>query len=193
MKVFLPLLSVVMFTAAAHGALPAPDPENGGLSLPPGFRALLVADNLTAGRKIENSTDQLRFLTVAPNGDLYAKTSRGGIIALRDKDGDGRFEEKQEFSSGGGTGIALLGDWLYHSSNSAVYRYRLTAGQLVPSGPQETVISGLPDERQHEADRREPRTAGAEAAELGEGALAGADLDDADQQEHRGADEAVVE
>ena len=151
MKVFLPLLSVVMFTAAAHGALPAPDPENGGLSLPPGFRALLVADNLTAGRKIENSTDKLRFLTVAPNGDMYAKTSRGGIIALRDKDGDGRFEEKQEFSSGGGTGIALLGDWLYHSSNSAVYRYRLTAGQLVPSGPQETVISGLPDERQHEA------------------------------------------
>ncbi len=135
----------------ARAALPTPDPDNGGLELPAGFRALVVADNLIAGRKVGNDGDQLRFLAVAPNGDLYAKTFRGGIIALRDNDGDGRFEEKHEFGSGGGTGIALHGDWLYHSSNSAVYRYKLTPGQLLPAGEQETVISGLPDGHQHEA------------------------------------------
>ena len=34
--------------------------------------------------------DTLRFLAVAPNGDLYANTRKGGIIAMRDADGDGR-------------------------------------------------------------------------------------------------------
>lgn len=137
--------------APARAALPKPDADNGGLELPPGFRALIVADNLVAGRKVGKTSDQLRFLAVAPNGDLYAKTFLGGIIALRDKDGDGRFEEKQEFGTGGGTGIVVRGDWLYHSSNSAVYRYKLTPGQLVPTGEPQTVISGLPDEHQHEA------------------------------------------
>ncbi|MEO7600084.1 MAG: sorbosone dehydrogenase, partial [Opitutus sp.] len=122
MKFTAPLFSSLLLVSLAHAALPAPDADNGGLSLPPGFRALIVADNLTAGRKIDGSGDQLRFLAVRSNGDLYAKTVRGGIFALRDKDGDGRFETKQEFGSGGGTGIAFRGDWLYHSSNSAVYR-----------------------------------------------------------------------
>lgn len=151
MKLRFLLVPATLLAASLHAALPTPDPDNGGLTLPPGFRALIVASDLTAGRKVGNSGDQLRFLAVSPNGDLYAKTSRGGIFALRDNDGDGRFEEIAEFGSGGGTGIALRGDWLYHSSNSAVYRYKLTPGKLVPTGEQETVIDGLPDERQHEA------------------------------------------
>lgn len=151
MKTATLVFSFLALAGVSQATLPTPDADNGGLALPPGFRAWVAADNLTAGRKIGQSTDQLRFLAVAPNGDLYAKTSRGGIIALRDKDGDGRFEEKQEFGSGGGTGIALRGDWLYHSTNSAVYRYKLTPGALVPSGEPETVIEGLPDKGQHEA------------------------------------------
>src|SRR5450759_5382137 len=51
---------------AKAGALPAPDPDDGAINLPPGFRALVVADNLLAGRP----RDALRFLTVAPNGDI---------------------------------------------------------------------------------------------------------------------------
>ena len=148
--------TILVFIAAsvtllASAALPTPDPDNGGLILPPGFRALVVADNLIAGRKIGKDTDQLRFLAVAPNGDLYAKTYHGGIIALRDNDGDGRFEEHHEFGSGGGTGIAVRGEWLYESTNDAVYRYPLKAGELVPTGSAETVVSGLPDGHQHDA------------------------------------------
>jgi glucose/arabinose dehydrogenase/mono/diheme cytochrome c family protein len=142
------LLSILLLSGAVvRAALPTPDPDDGGITLPPGFRALVVADNVTGGRKIGKNGDALRFITVAPNGDLYAKTLWGGIFAMRDTDGDGRFDKTQEFGSGGGTGIMLRDGWLYHSSNSAVYRYKYTPGQLVPSGEPETIVSGLPDVR----------------------------------------------
>jgi glucose/arabinose dehydrogenase len=133
------VLVLGLAATAASAALPTPDPDNGAIKLPAGFRALVVADDL--GR--------LRFLTVAPNGDVYVKTRDGGIIALRDKDGDGRAEIKETFGEGGGTGIAIHDGWLYHSTNSAVLRYRYTPGELVPKGPPQTVVSGLSYARQH--------------------------------------------
>ena len=41
---------------AARAALPAPDPDNGGITLPPGFRALVFADNLVVDRRVAAST-----------------------------------------------------------------------------------------------------------------------------------------
>jgi glucose/arabinose dehydrogenase/cytochrome c5 len=137
-------LLVLAFLVAApvvRAGLPVPDPDDGAIKLPPGFRALVVADNL----------GPLRFLTVAPNGDVYVKTREVGIIALRDADGDGRAELKEAFGSGGGTGIALRDPWLYHSTTSAVYRYRLTPGELTPEGRAETVVKSLPAEPQHDS------------------------------------------
>jgi len=135
----LALACLLSGTAPARGALPTPDADNGGIELPPGFRAVVVADDL--GR--------LRFLAVAGNGDVYVKTREDGIIALRDTNGDGRADVKETFGSGGGTGIAIRDGWLYHSSNSAIYRYKMTPGELVPSGEPQTIVSGLPDGRQH--------------------------------------------
>lgn len=128
---------------ALRAALPAPDPDNGGIELPPGFRAVVVADNLIGGRKVENSIDSLRFLTIKPNGDLYAKTYRGGILALHDRDGDGRYDEVKEFTRGGGTCILWRDGWLYHSTTTAVYRYRLGADEFLPTGEPETIVSGM--------------------------------------------------
>src|SRR5262245_61407976 len=133
--------ATLALAGAAGAALPQPDKDDGALKLPPGFRALVVADDL----------GPLRFMAVAANGDVYVKTRREGIIALRDADGDGRAEVKQSFGSGGGTGIALRDGWLSHSSDSAVDRYRLNPGELVPKGQPETIVSGLPSERQHAA------------------------------------------
>ena len=133
--------AVLLLAAAVRAELPAPDPDDGAIKLPAGFRALVVADNL----------GPLRFLTVAPNGDVYVKTREVGIIALRDADGDGRAELKESFGAGGGTGIALRDGWLYHSTNSTVLRYRMTPGELTPEGRPEIVVKGLPDEKQHEA------------------------------------------
>ncbi|HEV7499800.1 MAG TPA: sorbosone dehydrogenase, partial [Vicinamibacteria bacterium] len=141
--------------SAVQGQSPAPappraaalaaDPDDGGITLPDGFRAVVVADALKNG----DTTGAIRFLAVAANGDVYVKTAKGGIIALRDTNGDGRADVKETFGEGGGSGIALRDGYLYSSTTSAVYRYKMTPGELVPQGAPELVVSGLPDERHH--------------------------------------------
>lgn len=137
----LALIGCLVFSAA-YAVMPRPDPDIGGITLPSGFRAVVVADNL-----VGPGTGALRFLAVAPNGDLYAKMGKSGIYALRDSDGDGKADVIRIFGEGGGTGIALHNGWLYHSTNTAVMRYRYTPGELVPASTPETIISGLPAER----------------------------------------------
>jgi glucose/arabinose dehydrogenase len=144
MKVLSPCLAAMFFAGSLlplSAQLPPPDPDNGAIKLPSGFRAVVVADDL--GRA--------RFLAVAENGDVYVKTRDGPIVALRDTTGDGRADERATFGGGGGTGIAIRDGWLYHSTNSDVFRYRLTPGRLAPQGEPEPIIVGLPDERQHAA------------------------------------------
>lgn len=131
---------VVAATVCAHAAssLPAPDPDNGGLTLPAGFHAVVVADGL----------EGVRFLAVAPNGDIYGKLRGGGIAALRDTDGDGRADVREKIAADRGTGVAWHEGYLYYSSATTVYRYKLTPGELVPAGEAEIVVSGLPDRYQ---------------------------------------------
>lgn len=142
---FRPLAAAALVLASSAALLaqklPTPDRDDGAIRLPPGFRAVVVADDL----------GPLRFMAVAPNGDVYVKMRTVGIIALRDTDGDGRAEMRAAFGSGGGTGIAVRDGYLYHSTSTSVLRYRLIPGELVPRGEPETVVSGLPDERQHNA------------------------------------------
>jgi glucose/arabinose dehydrogenase/mono/diheme cytochrome c family protein len=144
--------AALALAVAAPPSLPAPDADNGGLVLPQGFRALVYADNLVVNRKVGNTSERLRGIAVAPNGDVYAKTRLGPIFALRDADGDGRAEIVKEFGPGdGGTHIAFHDGWLYHSSRTAVYRYKYTPGELVPSSELQTVVSRLPAEKDHDA------------------------------------------
>jgi len=136
----------------APAPLPAPDPDDGAISLPAGFRALVVADNLIVNRKVGNSAERLRGIAVAANGDIYAKGKLGNIFALRDTDGDGRADTIKEFGPGdGGTHIMFHDGWLYHSSRTAVYRYKYTPGELVPTSELQTVVSHLPAEKDHDA------------------------------------------
>src|SRR5260221_3764712 len=110
MKRFLFGLAMLALAATVVlAALPAPDADDGAIKLPAGFRALVVADKL----------GPLRFMTVAPNGDLYLQVTGGRILGLRDADGDRRAQVQETFGSGGGTGIAIRDGWLYHSSNTA--------------------------------------------------------------------------
>jgi glucose/arabinose dehydrogenase/cytochrome c553 len=132
---------------AARKVSLVPAADDDGIKLPDGFRAVVVADGL---RGEPDTLGAIRFLAVADNGDVYVKTAKGGIVALRDTSGDGKADVKETFGDGGGSGIAIRDGWLYHSSNSAVYRYKLVPGQLVPKADDEQlVISGLPDGRQH--------------------------------------------
>lgn len=116
------------------------------ITLPDGFSATVFADDL--GR--------VRHLAVRDNGDVFASTwnqtrvadpdsSTGGLIALRDSDGDGDADEIARFGRGDThTGIAIYENQVFYSTASAVYSIALT-NMLAPSGPSEIVVSGFDD------------------------------------------------
>ena len=133
------LACLFSLTIPSHADLPKPDPDNGGLTLPPSFSALVVADNL----------GKLRFMSVAPNGDIYLKKLDKGLVVLHDSKGDGRADDVHVFctsgpGSGGGTGCCVHNGYLYFSTNDAVYRYKLDPANPVPSGDPEPIVTGLP-------------------------------------------------
>lgn len=118
--------------------------DNGSIKLPPGFKAVLVADNLGNGR----------HLTVRHNGDIYLKLGaekKGkGIVALRDENGDGIADRQEYFGEGGGTGIKIYQGYLYYSTNTHVFRKKFKGDELVPSGPDELILT-LAAQSQHGA------------------------------------------
>ncbi len=128
----------------SRGALKC-DPDNGSITLPEGFCAFVVADDI--GRA--------RHLTVNENGDIYVMLREEhdghGIAALRDTTGDGRADVIGYFGDYTGTGIQIHQGYLYFSSTTAVYRYKLQSGQLIPKGEPEQVIGGFPMQNQHAA------------------------------------------
>src|SRR3989442_10872492 len=123
-------------TVRPSAVSPACDADNGGITLPAGFCAVVVADQVGAPR----------HLAVAQNGDLFvALQSRpGGVLALRDTTSDGKADVTERFGSEGGTGIALGKGVLYFSSTTTVYRYPIRAGTLGPPGAPDATVPGLP-------------------------------------------------
>ncbi len=119
-------------------------PDNGGINLPRGFKAVVVAD----------SVGPARHIAVRENGDIYVAlrsiTNGGGIVALRDTNQDGMADRKEYFGDKAGTGIQLYNGNLYFSSNTEVYRMPLD-NNLVPQSKWETVVYGFPEQRSHAA------------------------------------------
>jgi glucose/arabinose dehydrogenase len=127
------------------------DADNGGIRLLPGFCAQVVADGLGVAR----------HMAAAGNGDLYVALQTaggrgnvpetgGGVVALRDANGDGRFEVVEKFGAGSTTGIGIRNGYLYLAHPLSVERMKLTEGQLRPTGAAETVASGFSTDRQHQ-------------------------------------------
>jgi glucose/arabinose dehydrogenase len=90
-----------------------------------------------------------RHLSVASNGDVFvalnnSRSSRGGILALRDTNSDGKLDELARFGENGGTGIIRKGDDLWFATDVAVLRYTIPEGQVSPSGAPDTIVKGLP-------------------------------------------------
>lgn len=123
------------------------DPDNAGITLPPGFCAVVVADRLGAAR----------HMAVTPTGDVFVAINQTrnsippfGIIALRDANGDGKADVIRGFNPGkGGSGIDWGNGRLFFGENDRVVRYRLGAGELVPSAGPEVVVGGLPASGDH--------------------------------------------
>jgi glucose/arabinose dehydrogenase len=127
-------------------------PDNGGITLPRGFCAVVVADLVMDGQPA-----RARHMAVTPSGDVFvAINSPGnnnpsfGIIGLHDRNGDGRADEQSQFSAGlGGSGIAWGDGLLYFGANDRVLRFPLPSGKLAPTGDPAIVVSGLPNTGDH--------------------------------------------
>ncbi len=130
--------------------IPETDADNGGLFLPDGFGALVVAD----------SVGLTRHLAVNDNGDIYVKlrliTGDSGNIALRDTNNDGRADIFQRFGDYPNDGsfateMRIHNGYLYFSSELVVYRQKLTPSKLIPDGKPEIIVVDHYPIRWHDA------------------------------------------
>ncbi len=136
------ILSLIVFAALAAGDAraqrPACAPDNGGLTLPQGFCAALVGENLGV----------VRHLVVASSGDIWAarRGNEGGLLLLRDTTGDGRIDVIRRFyaNQGGGSGLALTTGALYYAANDRILRFPWPAGRNEPDTVPEIIARGLP-------------------------------------------------
>jgi len=121
------------------------DTDNGGLTLPAGFCAGVIADNLGTARN----------LVVAPNGDIFVSVRSGPtvqgqpppagfILGLRDTNGDGKIDMQEQFGTQGATGIRLRNGYLYYSTPTSIERFKMAPGELKPSGPAEVIVGDFP-------------------------------------------------
>ncbi len=128
---------------AAQNREPVCAADNAGLTLPPGFCAVVFASELGA----------VRHMVVAPNGDVLAVANRssigaeagggapgGALLLLRDERGTGRADKVVRLASGGGSGMALSGGYLYATSGRAIVRYKYATGATAVSAP-DTIVS----------------------------------------------------
>jgi glucose/arabinose dehydrogenase len=137
---------IIHFSALANDSTkvkPAIVNEVAAIQLPIGFSSNVIGKNLPRARHI----------AIAPNGDVYVKLERlkggKGIIRLRDKDDDGKIDDTTGFGNYIGTGVAIKDGYLYASSNSEVFRYKMNNDGDVDTASRQTIVTGLVDERQH--------------------------------------------
>jgi glucose/arabinose dehydrogenase len=120
--------------------------ETAGLKLLTGFTATRFAEDL----------GEARHIAVTPEGDVYVKLSSlkdgKGIYYLHDSNGDGKADTKFGFGDYTGTGIGIKNGYLYASSDTKVYRYKLDAkGKVINPDKSELIITGLLDRHEHES------------------------------------------
>lgn len=151
-------LASLSLVLSANGA-PVPAPNNGDIVLPDGFAASVVADDV----------GKIRGIAVSPSGDVYGRLKDGGIVAMRDADGDGAAEivEKVPSLTSGGSGIGIHDGYLYYSTSGAIFRMKLKEGELLPVGKEETVVASLADKRSHSSKMFTFDTDGKLYAEVG--------------------------
>jgi len=124
------------------------EPDNDGLSLPDGFCAIVFYEGTGGVRHLTVRDDGTVFVAV-PDRRRGPEAGPGGVLVLRDGDGDGRAELSDRWGEIGGNEVLLDGETLYVASNDAVVRYILPAGMVMPSAGPDTIVSGLPDNGDH--------------------------------------------
>jgi glucose/arabinose dehydrogenase len=149
---FLIATTILAMTACQNTQAPneqttAPLAADGTLKLSQGFKAYVFVDSLGAGA---------RHIALRSNGDLYVQMSKlhegKGLAALRDNNGDGKADQVEYFGNHPGTGMAIKGNYLYCSSDEAVFRYEWKDGQLAPGEDAKVLlVGGFPKQNEHAA------------------------------------------
>ena len=123
------------------------DADNAGLTLPTGFGAITVAENLGLTRHIVVTKERIIYLKI------MGKVAPGkGIIQLTDTNGDGKSDKITGFGDYGGTGIAIKNNYLYTTSDEEVFRYKLNVnGEVINPTEPEKIITGLKKGNQHQS------------------------------------------
>lgn len=129
------------------------DPDNGGIDLPEGFCGTVFADELGVARHLAVKANGDVYVARAPirrrgeDGDIVVD-SPGGVVALRDTDGDGKADLVEELDPIAGTGLAIHDGHLYYSTATEIYRVELS-DDLLPAAAPELLVSGFPSQSQH--------------------------------------------
>ncbi len=134
------ILPAVLLTIAvpawAGSAATAPQ-----IQAPPGFEVRVFDDSVGAGA---------RHLVVRDNGDVLIARQDGVLVGLEDSNGDGRADRTERRDLAIATGLAIHAGFLYFSNATTVSRVPLD-DSLVPRGKVQTVVSGFPEQGDHQA------------------------------------------
>lgn len=109
-------------------------PPNATLKMPKGFKINVFA---------EGDFKDPRWMTLAPNGDVFVADSRANsIIILRDKNKDGTADERFTFATNLSQpfGMAFHKDWFYVANTDSVVRFKYKAGQTKAESAPEKLI-----------------------------------------------------
>ncbi len=124
--------------SAFRGSKIIPQPADAKLVLPTGFKLNVYA---------EGDFREPRWMTLAPNGDVFLADSRANsIVVLRDKNKDGVAEERFVFSDklSQPFGMAFYKDWFYVANTDSVVRFKYTSGQTAAIGEPEKLVELTP-------------------------------------------------
>lgn len=113
------------------------------LTMPSGFRA----------EKLIDSLGKVRHIAVTQDGKIYARLAKPinghGTLLLEQKDGVAKVI--LSFGNYGGTGVRLYKGYLYTSSNSEIFRYKIDNNEkVIDTSARETIVTGLLDQGTHE-------------------------------------------
>jgi len=116
---------------------------NAGLKTPAGFQATVIAENL--GRT--------RHLDITPQGNIYVRLGKlkdgKGTLYLTQHDGTATVTTA--FGDFFGTGVKIKNGYLYTSSDSEVFRYKLNEkNEVINPDVPEKIVTGLISRFQHE-------------------------------------------
>jgi len=130
-------------TGTANPPMVIARPAGAELSLPPGFKIDVFAD--------EGQFRTLRYIIEGPDGDVFAAdVTANTITILRDTNNDGKADERHVFAEGLNRpfGMAIANGYFYVGNTDSVVRWKYAPGQLKVEGAPEK-ITNLPGGGNH--------------------------------------------